>query len=592
MSSSLYRIQAAVPGNQRITPNRSLSLRERRLDVSPVPRSQSGNASPAPPQGWSQSPVPPVQQPPTHSHPHVNLMHQQHYYSPGAPTQYQPNYQSQQYGNQYGSQELNISIGSQPDSTHSSMNSSWNSSQSPYTPHYTAQQIYMRPRTTSRDLTPPTSASRKMPPEVPRRTSSIISQQQQQRGLRTNGLCKSAENGSLSSVQSSGSDSSASVDRMQLEIASDRSNSPQWKQQRVKPLTAQSPDHLNSICVTGEVEHGSSHTSAAQFSLEQQDQIHVSSSSYKVSETIRKRQYRVGLNLFNKKPEKGIAYLIRRGFLEETPQGVARFLITRKGLSRQMIGEYLGNLQNQFNMAVLDCFAGELDLSGMQVDVALRKFQTYFRMPGEAQKIERLMEIFSQRYCVCNQDIVARLRSQDTIFVLAFAIIMLNTDLHTPNLKPERRMRCDDFIKNLRGIDDCHDIDRDLLNGVYERVKANEFKPGSDHVTQVMKVQATIVGKKPNLALPHRRLVCYCRLYEIPDINKKERPGVHQREVFLFNDLLVITKIFSKKKSSVTYTFRNSFPLVGMVVTMLDVPSEYLPLCSFQIINTNLSFSI
>ncbi|XP_063702430.1 IQ motif and SEC7 domain-containing protein 1 isoform X3 [Culicoides brevitarsis] len=563
-------IQAAPQGNQRITPNRSMSLRERRLDVSPVPRSQSGNASPAPPQGWNQSPVPQTQ---PHSHPHVNLMHQQHYYSPGAPTQYQPNYQTQQYGTQYGSQELNISIGSQPDSTHSSMNSSWNSSQSPYTPHYTAQQIYMRPRTSSRDLTPPTSASRKMPPEVPRRTSSIISQQQQQRGLR-NGLSKSsAENGSLSSVQSSGSDSSASVDRMQLEIASDRSNSPQWKQQRKQPLTAQSPDHLNSMCVA-DVEHGSSHTSAAQFSMEQQDPIHVTSSNnYKVSETIRKRQYRVGLNLFNKKPEKGIAYLIRRGFLEETPQGVARFLITRKGLSRQMIGEYLGNLQNQFNMAVLDCFAGELDLSGMQVDVALRKFQTYFRMPGEAQKIERLMEIFSQRYCVCNPDIVARLRSQDTIFVLAFAIIMLNTDLHTPNLKPERRMRCDDFIKNLRGIDDCHDIDRDLLNGVYERVKANEFKPGSDHVTQVMKVQATIVGKKPNLALPHRRLVCYCRLYEIPDINKKERPGVHQREVFLFNDLLVITKIFSKKKSSVTYTFRNSFPLVGMVVTMLDVPN-------------------
>jgi IQ motif/SEC7 domain-containing protein len=62
----------------------------------------------------------------------------------------------------------------------------------------------------------------------------------------------------------------------------------------------------------------------------------------------------VGLNLFNKRPERGIAYLIRRGFLENSPQGVARFLITRKGLSKQMIGEYLGNLQNPFNMAVLE----------------------------------------------------------------------------------------------------------------------------------------------------------------------------------------------------------------------------------------------
>ena len=73
-----------------------------------------------------------------------------------------------------------------------------------------------------------------------------------------------------------------------------------------------------------------------------------------VPEVLRKRQYRVGLNLFNKKPEKGISYLISRYFLENSPLGVAKFLLTRKGLSKQMIGEYLGNLQNSFNMAVLE----------------------------------------------------------------------------------------------------------------------------------------------------------------------------------------------------------------------------------------------
>lgn len=52
-----------------------------------------------------------------------------------------------------------------------------------------------------------------------------------------------------------------------------------------------------------------------------------------------------------------------------------------------------------------------------------------------------------------------------------------------------------------------------------------------------MKVQQTIVGNKPNLALSHRRLVCYCRLYEIPDLNKKERIGVsvkHENHVFKY----------------------------------------------------------
>lgn len=53
------------------------------------------------------------------------------------------------------------------------------------------------------------------------------------------------------------------------------------------------------------------------------------------------------------------------------------------------------------------------------------------------------------------------------------------------------------IIFGLLGIDDCGDIDRDMLVGIYERIKSIEFKPGSDHVTQVMKVQSTIVGKKP-----------------------------------------------------------------------------------------------
>lgn len=103
------------------------------------------------------------------------------------------------------------------------------------------------------------------------------------------------------------------------------------------------------------------------------------SENFKYSEVIRKRKYRLGLNLFNKKPEKGIDYLVKNGFLDHTPSGVAKFLISRKGLSRQMIGEYLGLIQNAFNMSVLDAFCDELDLSGTAVDVALRKFQSYFR---------------------------------------------------------------------------------------------------------------------------------------------------------------------------------------------------------------------
>ncbi|KAM5280605.1 IQ motif and SEC7 domain-containing protein 1 isoform 3-T3 [Ctenodactylus gundi] len=303
------------------------------------------------------------------------------------------------------------------------------------------------------------------------------------------------------------------------------------------------------------------------------------------NDVIRKRHYRIGLNLFNKKPEKGVQYLIERGFVPDTPVGVAHFLLQRKGLSRQMIGEFLGNRQKQFNRDVLDCVVDEMDFSAMELDEALRKFQAHIRVQGEAQKVERLIEAFSQRYCICNPGVVRQFRNPDTIFILAFAIILLNTDMYSPNVKPERKMKLEDFVKNLRGVDDGEDIPREMLIGIYERIRKRELKTNEDHVSQVQKVEQLIVGKKPIgslhhglgcvLSLPHRRLVCYCRLFEVPDPNKPQKLGLHQREIFLFNDLLVVTKIFQKKKNSVTYSFRQSFSLYGLQVLLFE--NQYYP---------------
>ena len=102
----------------------------------------------------------------------------------------------------------------------------------------------------------------------------------------------------------------------------------------------------------------------------------------------------------------------------------------------------------------------------------------------------------------------------------------------------DKRMKLEDFVKNLRGIDDRHDVDHDMLVGIYERIKKEEFKVGPDHVSQVIKVQKTIERNCPDLALPHRRLVCYCRLYEVNDPNKKERQGKKLAGVYILVQLV------------------------------------------------------
>uniref|UniRef100_A0A034V9I8 IQ motif and SEC7 domain-containing protein 2 n=1 Tax=Bactrocera dorsalis TaxID=27457 RepID=A0A034V9I8_BACDO len=234
----------------RTPPTRSLSMRERRQqDGSPIPRSQSG-ASSVPIGGGGGSSASSTSSGGTlgsTTHPHVNLLHatEPHFYgSQHLATHY---YQVPPHEASYASSANNSHLDS-------SLNTSWASvasGTSPHTPYYSAAQIYMRPKGAPGS----TSAERKkVPPEVPKRTSSIAAQQhaqhlaaQQQHQhmlmmrqtppppslLRSNGLCKSAENGSLTSVQSSGSDSSVtSADRIAVnsDIGSDRSNSPQtWK---------------------------------------------------------------------------------------------------------------------------------------------------------------------------------------------------------------------------------------------------------------------------------------------------------------------------------------------------------------------------
>ena len=56
----------------------------------------------------------------------------------------------------------------------------------------------------------------------------------------------------------------------------------------------------------------------------------------------------------HRKPTKGVQYLVSQGLLEDDPHSVARFLMEHYGLSKEKIGQFLGEINNEFNMAVLE----------------------------------------------------------------------------------------------------------------------------------------------------------------------------------------------------------------------------------------------
>lgn len=67
--------------------------------------------------------------------------------------------------------------------------------------------------------------------------------------------------------------------------------------------------------------------------------------------------------------------------------------------------------------------------------------QTWPDDAGEAQKIDRIMEKFAERYCRDNEGTFS---SADGPYLLAFALIMLNTDAHNP--RADKKLSCEDFV--------------------------------------------------------------------------------------------------------------------------------------------------
>jgi brefeldin A-inhibited guanine nucleotide-exchange protein len=92
-----------------------------------------------------------------------------------------------------------------------------------------------------------------------------------------------------------------------------------------------------------------------------------------------------------------------------------------------------------------------------------------FRLPGEAQKIDRIMEKFAERYYLQNREVFA---SADMAFILAFSTIMLQTNLHNPAIKEDKRMTKEQFLKQNKGISADGELPEDLLCEIYDRIAA------------------------------------------------------------------------------------------------------------------------
>uniref|UniRef100_A0A673XRM0 ARF guanine nucleotide exchange factor 1 n=1 Tax=Salmo trutta TaxID=8032 RepID=A0A673XRM0_SALTR len=163
-----------------------------------------------------------------------------------------------------------------------------------------------------------------------------------------------------------------------------------------------------------------------------------------------------GIDLFNKKPKRGIQYLQEQGMLGTTPEDLAQFLHQEERLDSTQVGEFLGD-NDRFNKEVMYAYVDQMDFQGKDFVYALRTFLEGFRLPGEAQKIDRLMEKFAARYLESISD-----RQQVTNLIFYFS-------------KVKNKMTKEQYIKMNRGINDSKDLPEEYLSAIYDEIAGKKI---------------------------------------------------------------------------------------------------------------------
>jgi Sec7-like guanine-nucleotide exchange factor len=135
--------------------------------------------------------------------------------------------------------------------------------------------------------------------------------------------------------------------------------------------------------------------------------------------------------LFNESPGKGVRLVIQSHL---TDCSLAQFLRRCNLLDPAKLSEFLAQPSQ---VELLNEYLATFEFTNLTLDVGLRELCTSFRLPGESQQIDRVMQAFARQYHHDNAAV-----SEDAAYVISFSIIMLHTDRHNPNIV--KKMTCED----------------------------------------------------------------------------------------------------------------------------------------------------
>lgn len=214
---------------------------------------------------------------------------------------------------------------------------------------------------------------------------------------------------------------------------------------------------------------------------------------------VQKVKQREAVGLFNKRPKLGMELAMSHDLVGSGLAAQVRFLRFTPGLSKTVIGDFVSLPENE---ELLKQLVACLSFEGKPIVGALAEFLQLFRLPGEAQKIDRIVEAFADQYCATSRN-EALDKIPDLVFQLAFTIVMLNTDLHSPQIKD--KMSFEAFVTNCRGLEQGASIPEAVLREIYTDVETSELQLADQVVLSPLPLGSR--GTEPFRRALDRRLV-------------------------------------------------------------------------------------
>ena len=190
------------------------------------------------------------------------------------------------------------------------------------------------------------------------------------------------------------------------------------------------------------------------------------------------------ISTFNEKPRDSLKMMNDLRLIESESDypGIVKILRKSRALiNKKTLGLFLADKsQNSPSPFILKELMDEFEFRGQRIDQALRVLMHDVRLPGEGQQIERILDAFADSYYRQNPQ-GKTFKDADSVCILSYAIIMLNTDQHSQQLRTRDRMNLDAFVKNVSKCNKGEDFPRDFLQSIYDGIRTQEIIVPEEH---------------------------------------------------------------------------------------------------------------